>query len=80
MPPATKVTFKIKVTLAVLVVINLLNYMDRYTLAGTGKVFLCGGSGWRIVGRVYGLVKGNGMLSFLLNSDGTSIPSQKIWS
>eukprot|EP00794_Sanderia_malayensis_P013802 gene13802-15247_t len=34
MPPKTKVTLQTKITLAVMVIINLLNYMDRYTLAG----------------------------------------------
>ena len=32
--PNPKVTLKTKITLGVLVLINLLNYMDRYTLAG----------------------------------------------
>ena len=32
--PRVKIPFRSKVTLAILVFINLLNYMDRYSLAG----------------------------------------------
>ena len=34
----TKVTIRSAITLGILVFINLLNYMDRYTLAGIGIV------------------------------------------